>query len=185
MGCRAMTNTADALLRARWRSYRSGARHREEEADAADREAEKAEAEAAEAAAKRAAEQAVADSVAHADAQRAAGVLLPADGSHAPLKLKVAPKPAAGEEQPAAAAVIPKAVLGEAEEEDLGRRRLRKIELGDGLSDEKREETIKQHAPHVERELPRDREGLFAATPAWDWIDEVSFGRPDERMARC
>ncbi|CEH14807.1 U1 snRNP complex, subunit SNU71 and related PWI-motif proteins [Ceraceosorus bombacis] len=170
--------------RSRWRSHRSAARSREEAADAAEEAAEAAEAAAKVEADRLAAEKAAADEAAALEAARAAGVLVPSgDGSHAPLRLKVQANAAGGtskegEDEHAAHAVANassglKPVLGEAEEEDLGRRRLRKIELGSTLSDSEKEALRAKHALRLEAELAsQSSEVIWATTPNWDWVDE-------------
>lgn len=135
-----------------------------------------------------AAEKAAADEAAALEAARAAGVLVPSgDGSHAPLRLKVQASSAGGtsremeDEQGQANPVgnAPgglKPVLGEAEEEDLGRRRLRKIELGSTLSDAEKEALRAKHAKRIEDELAsQTRQAIWSTNPNWDWVDEESI----------
>lgn len=149
--------------RARWRAMRKPMREREEEADEADRKAQAEEEERARVEAERFLAQQAEDMAAFERQQRAAGVLMPNDGIHAPLKLK---RVAGTAEEVTAQPQVPAGVLGTADDEGdisgLRKGRLAHIDLTD-------EETKKAQ---LRARLPTNRGELFATLPAWDRLDE-------------
>lgn len=173
----------------RWRQNRAPIRAREREADERDRAAEAAEAEAARAETERFLAQQAADMAALADQQRAAGILVPSDGGIAPLKLNISAKsvaatlagaPAKAGDAPAQESHAP-GVLGDVDdEEEAGRmKKIRQIELGDGLTDAEREERRLAQIQRIEESVPTAKAALFKLSVRWDYIDEVRKIRED------
>lgn len=159
--------------RLRWRSLRKSAREREEREDEADQRAQiEEEIRAKEEAEKFLAQQAE-DMAAFEAQQRAAGVLIPGEGTHAPLKLKVAAGGQAGEEQTGRQVQV--GVLGNVEDESemtgLRRAKLAHIDLHDGTTDDEKREERKRA---VKKDLPENAKELFGQLPKWQHLDEVS-----------
>jgi RNA-binding protein 25 len=106
--------------------------------------------------------------------QRAAGVLIPGEGSHAPLKLKVASTTGAhGNEDHARQVQV--GVLGNAEDDSdltgLRRGKLAHIDLNDGAMDGANREERKKR---IEADLPTASTLLFGSMPKWEKLEEVS-----------
>lgn len=111
--------------------------------------------------------------------QRAAGVLIPGEGSHAPLKLKVAATsiPIATNSGGAVPSndAVQVGLLGNVEDESdltgLRRGKLAHIDLHDtSTGDENREDRKRR----VKKDLPDDVEELFEKIPKWQHLDEAS-----------
>ncbi|EPQ25915.1 uncharacterized protein PFL1_06589 [Pseudozyma flocculosa PF-1] len=167
--------------RKRWRHARQPFRQREEEADERDRRAEAEEQERARQETERFLAQQAADMAALAEQQRAAGILVPQEGGlHAPLKLNLtnaAKAEGASEGAAAGAAAAPvvaaTALLGEADDDDTGKRasRLKRIELRDNLTEEQKQAQIAK----IEEGVPGDAASLFKLQPKWEYIDEATI----------
>lgn len=166
--------------RKRWRHYRSHDRRKEEEADERDRKAEVEEAEQARKETERFLAQQAADMAALAKKQRAAGVLVPQEGGlSAPLKLNLTnavKADASGDGGAAQAARVAKpTVLGDVDDDDLGKRasRIKQITFNDELTDTQRDEEKQAQFSKLEETVPSEPEALFKLQPKWEWVTEV------------
>jgi len=152
--------------RNRWQSLRKQMREREEEEDEADRKLQIEEEERARIETERFLAQQAEDMAAYEREQRAAGVLMPTDGAHVPLKLKRAAGANPVDEQ-ASSTTVQAGVLGSTEDDSdvaaIKKARLAHIDLTD-------EETKRAK---LLAGLPDDREKLFDIEPIWDRLSEV------------
>ncbi|PWN38004.1 uncharacterized protein FA14DRAFT_117799 [Meira miltonrushii] len=148
--------------RNRWRSLRKQMREREEEEDEADKRLQVEEEERARVETERFLAQQAEDMAAYEKEQRAAGVLMPTEGVHVPLKLK---RTNPLDEQ-ASHSTVQAGVLGTTEDDSdvaaIKRGRLAHIDLSD--EETKRAKTLAG--------LPDDREKLFAMQPVWERVSE-------------
>lgn len=160
--------------RQRWRLMRKNAREREEADDEADRKAQVDEEARAKVEAERFLARQAEDMAAFEAQQRAAGVLIPGEGSHAPLKLKVAEvKPVVSGGAVPSSEAVQVGLLGNVEDDSdltgLRRGKLAHIDLHDtSTGDLNREE----RKTKVRQNLPKDAEELFEMTPEWQHLED-------------
>ncbi|UZJ52678.1 hypothetical protein CBS101457_001998 [Exobasidium rhododendri] len=157
--------------RQRWRLTRKAARDREEREDEQDRQAQAEEEKRAKSEAEKFLAQQAEDMAAFEAKQRAAGVLIPGEGSHAPLKLKVAPTAVHGSEESARQVQV--GVLGNAEDDSdltgLRRGKLARIDLNDEATDASNREERKRK---IREDLPADATSVFDREPKWEHLRE-------------
>jgi RNA-binding protein 25 len=172
---RQVENNIFYVDRQRWKLMRKNAREREEADDEADRRAQVDEEARAKIEAERFLARQAEDMAAFEAQQRAAGVLLSGEGTHAPLKLKVAPinAPTAGGAAPSSEAVQV-GLLGNVEDDSdltgLRRGKLAHIDLHDtSTGDLSREE----RKDRVRRDLPKEPEEVFERIPEWQKLENT------------
>lgn len=176
---RKMDSNIFYVERSRWRTLRKMAREREEREDEADGMAQAEEEAKAKVEAEKFLAQQAEDMAAFEAQQRAAGVLISSEGSHAPLKLKVAATSLPTATNSGGAVSNTDAVhvglLGNVEDESdltgLRRGKLAHIDLHDTSTGNENREDRKRR---VKQELPDDIEQLFERLPKWQHLDEVS-----------
>lgn len=147
--------------RNRWRSLRKRMREREEEEDEADRKLQLEEEERARIETEQFLAQQAEDMAAFEKEQRAAGVLIPTEGVHVPLKLKRAAGANAMDDQ-TSLSHVQAGVLGSTEDDgDIAKAKKGKLAHIDLTDEETKRTKILQGLPDV-------RDKLLALQPVWE-----------------